>query len=301
MYFVFSMIIGVLVAVMIVVNGQLVSALGLYSSTAIIHFVGLVFIVFVYSFSNKSKRNAKRLPFYMYLGGMIGVFTIVFNNIAFGKISISAILALGLLGQSITSIIIDQFGLFNMPQSKFNKRKIVGFVFLLLGIFIMTSNQKSTNTVAVIVSLLTGLTIVLGRTINAQLAQETSMIKSTLFNYIVGFATSIIILLIVGRDEILFASFTLPSNWWVYTGGIIGVFTIMLLNITVSKVSSFYLTLLLFVGQVFSGIIVDIILSGVFSYNNLIGGILVAVGLSLNVIFDKLTEKENITVINATS
>lgn len=301
MYFLFSLITGVIIAVMIVVNGELGSSLGLYSSTAIIHFVGLIFITIIYTFSKKEPRKGKKLPFYIYLGGMIGVLTIVFNNIAFGKISVSAILALGLLGQSITSIIIDQYGLFNMPQVKFNKRKIIGLIFLLIGIFIMTSTQANANTGAVVVSLLTGLTIVLGRTINARLANATNVMTSTLFNYIVGFATSVVFLIIAGRGEAMFVILSLPSNWWIYTGGIIGVFAIMLLNITVGKISSFYLTLLLFVGQVFAGIIIDILLSGVFSANNLVGGLLVAIGLSLNVIFDRIANKEDLEVIKAVS
>ncbi len=113
------------------------------------------------------------------------------------------------------------------------------------------------------------------------------MMRSTVYNYIIGFSTSLIVLLIAGRGEAMFTAFTLPSNLWIYTGGILGVFTIMLLNITVTKISSFYMTLTLFIGQVFAGIIIDIVLSGSFSTNNLLGGILVALGLSLNVWFDK--------------
>lgn len=294
MYFLFSMIAGVLIALMIVVNGELASSFGLYSSTAIIHLVGLVFISIAYIFSKKPEPKSKKPPFYLYIGGMIGVFTIVFNNMAFGKISISAILALGLLGQSITSIIIDQFGLMKMPKVAFNKRKIIGLIFVLTGILMMVSINETKQISAIIVALLAGLTVVTSRTINARLANETSAMKSTLFNYIIGFASSIIILMFVGRGEAMFTDFALPTNPWIYTGGLIGVVTVMVLNLTVSKISSFYLTLLLFVGQVFTGIIIDIVLSGAFSTNNLIGGILVATGLSLNVIFDKMKDKEKL-------
>lgn len=235
------------------------------------------------------------------MGGMIGVFTIVFNNMAFGKISVSAILALGLLGQSITSIFADHFGIFKMPKIKFNKRKIIGVAFLIAGIFVMITIQEANQTVAILAAFLTGLAVVFSRTLNARLAQETNIITSTLLNYVIGLVTSLFFLATAGKGESILASFALPSDWWIYTGGVIGVFTIMLLNITVSKISSFYLTLLLFVGQVFAGIIIDIVLSGTFSVSNLIGGILVAIGLSLNILFDKLAEKENLTVIKVTS
>jgi len=295
------MIAGVLIAIMVVANGELGSSIGLYSSTSIIHLVGLIFIAIIFAFSKKPKRSAKGLPFYMYLGGMVGLFTVVFSNLAFGKISVSAILALGLLGQSIASIFVDQFGLFKMPKVKFSKRKIIGLAFLLVGILVMISVREAKQTTAIIVALLAGLAVVLSRTINARLAQETSILTSVLFNYIVGLATSLIFLAIAGQGEITFASFAPPSNYLIYTGGIIGVFIIMLLNVIVTKISAFYLTLLLFVGQVFSGMVIDIILSGAFSMSNLIGGILVALGLSLNVLFDKMVEKENLKAIKVTS
>lgn len=290
MHFLFSMITGILIAIMIVANGELASGFGIYSSTAIIHLVGLIFISIVYVLKKRPKQSAKKLPAYLYLGGLLGVGTIVFNNMAFGKISISAILALGLLGQSLAAIVIDQFGWFNMPKVAFRKRKLIGLSFVLLGILIMVTLGEAKETVAIIVALLTGLTVVLSRTINARLAQETSMMKSTLLNYIIGFIAAVIIMFIVSRGQPVFSGIVLPSKIWVYTGGIIGVFTVMILNITVTKISSFYLTLLLFVGQVFSGIVIDIILTNSFSINNLSGGIMVAVGLSLNVWLDKTCE-----------
>ena len=47
------------------------------------------------------------------------------------------------------------------------------------------------------------------------------------------------------------------------------------------------MTLLLFIGQIFSGIILDIILTHEFSQVNLIGGILVTIGLFIDVWIDK--------------
>lgn len=294
MYYLFSVVTGILVALMIVANGKLSDSIGVYSSTVIIHIVGLIFVSVIYLLDKKSQRQKRKLPFYLYLGGLLGVATVVFNTLAYSKISVSALLALGLLGQSIASIFFDQFGWFGMTKVPFKKRKLVGLSFVLIGIFIMISLHEAREITAITLSLLTGLTVVLSRTINARLAQETSMVKSTMFNYLVGLATAAIILLIAGRGEVLFVSFSLPTNVWVYTGGIIGVFTIVILNITVTKISSFYLTLLLFVGQVFAGVVVDMILSDSFSFHTLIGGLFVTAGLCLNVWFDKLSLQKHI-------
>lgn len=194
MYYLYSILIGILIATMIVVNGGLTSHYGVYAATAIIHFIGLIFVYVLLKIkhekvlSNKhswipwrqSKMEEdihnKKLPFYLYLGGALGMLTTVFNNVAFGKISVSAILALGLLGQSIVSLFIDQFGLFGMPKCSFPKKKLIGIFFVILGIMFMVSLYEVGMIIAIIVSLMAGVTIVVSRTINACLAQETSLL-----------------------------------------------------------------------------------------------------------------------------
>lgn len=138
MYYALSVLTGALISVMIVLNGGLSGVYGVFYSTVMIHVVGLIFVILW--MLKKRERFAwdKHLPFYYFLGGVIGVCTTAFNNIAFGKISVSAILALCLLGQSAASIAIDQFGLFQMPKVPFNKKKLIGAAFIVLGIVLMT-------------------------------------------------------------------------------------------------------------------------------------------------------------------
>ncbi|WP_202906312.1 DMT family transporter, partial [Clostridium botulinum] len=59
-------------------------------------------------------------------------------NLSFSKLGVSLTLALGLLGQSLSSIFIDHFGLLGMKVIKFEKKKCIGLLFIILGIFIMT-------------------------------------------------------------------------------------------------------------------------------------------------------------------
>lgn len=140
MYYLLSIICGSLIASMISVNGGLTDLYGTYTATVIIHFVGLIFIALYLKIKGESFLPKERLPLHYFLGGAIGVGTTVFNNISVGSLSISAILALSLLGQSITSIVIDHFGLMGMPVERFNKKKIFGLLFVLMGIVIIISS-----------------------------------------------------------------------------------------------------------------------------------------------------------------
>ena len=137
MYYLLSIIAGILTSSMITVNGNLTNFYGSYTASVIIHFIGLIGLTLYLIIKKQAFIPKERLPFYYFLGGAIGVGTTVFNNMAFGTLSVSAILALTLLGQSITSIIIDHFGLLGMPVERFNKKKLFGLSFVLIGIFII--------------------------------------------------------------------------------------------------------------------------------------------------------------------
>ena len=137
MYYLLSIIAGILTSSMITVNGNLTNFYGSYTASVIIHFIGLVAVIAVLLIRKAKFKNLRQLPLWMYSAGLIGIITVLFNNLTFTALGVSLTVALGLLGQSITSIIIDHFGLFGLPVSRFNTKKIVGFMIILFGIIIM--------------------------------------------------------------------------------------------------------------------------------------------------------------------
>jgi transporter family-2 protein len=291
MYHILSVLAGVLVALSVALNGELSSYYGLYSSSVLIHIVGLVCVCIIMTAKREKFFPLKRQPFHLYLGGAIGVVTVVFCNIAYGKISVSAILALSLFAQSITSLVFDRYGFWNMPKHAFSKSKLIGIAFVMLGIVLMLANSNMGALIPVILSLLTGVSVVVSRTINAALAKKTSVLTSSVFNYITGLTVSAVILLIAGRGETGVVNFTFSPNVWMYLGGAVGLCVVTFLNIAVHKISSFYMTLMLFAGQVFAGVVIDVVLTGSFSLSNLIGGFAITAGLAQNLWIDKRSAK----------
>jgi len=283
MFYALSLLTGVLISLMIAINGGLTGRYGIYSATAIIHVVGLALIIIIVLIK-REKFFPKRFPWYLYLGGAIGVLTTVFNNFSFGRISVSAILALGLLGQSISGLTIDRYGLFGMKKYPFTKEKLIGLTLIIGGIISMIT---SFEVIAVLVSFLAGVTIVLSRTLNAKIADLTSVRVSTFYNYFVGLFVALIALFLLGRNELAPTEAISLYNFYIYLGGAFGLAVVLLLNILVVKVSAFYLTLLIFVGQVFSGVLIDVIITQTISARNVLGGVLVAAGLCIDLIIDK--------------
>jgi len=283
MYYSLSLLSGFIIAVMILVNGILTQHYGVHLTTIIIHLTGLILISAVVLIK-RAKPFATRQGWYLYLGGAIGILTTIFNNVAFGRISVSALLALVLLGQSVASLAVDQFGWMEMIKHPFNRRRILGLLLTLAGIAVMIDRF---DTLAVAVSFLAGWTIVISRTLNARLGKLSSEIDSTFFNYFVGFIVSIPIFLILGLSQTNLPSLTVLPNPLIYTGGLMGVCLIWFCNVVVTRIPAFYLSLLMFIGQVLMGIIIDAVISRSFSLPIMLGGVLVAAGLCLDLFLVK--------------
>jgi len=132
-----SIFIGAIVSVMILFNGTLLNISGNFASSIIIHTVGLFSIVLLILLKKSKFKLQRKIPLYLYSAGAVGVFTVVFTNISFTELGVSITLAVGMLGQSIISILIDHFGWLGMKVIKFNRKKIIGLLIISLGIFIM--------------------------------------------------------------------------------------------------------------------------------------------------------------------
>ena len=284
MYYLLSLLTGILVAIMITVNGGLTTLYGVYSATVIIHVVGLLLIGGVILL-RKEKPFRKGLPWCLYIGGVVGVASTVSTNFAFGKISVSAILALSLFGSSIMSLLVDQFGLFKMRVHRFRPHQLPGLLLVVGGIVCLMIGSFSL--LPVLAVFFSGVLLVVSRSFNSRLAEQTSVYSSTFFNYVCGLCTAVPVFLLLGRGEPAVAHFALSPNWWIYLGGAIGVFTVFLTNVVVVKIPALYISLLMFVGQVFTGVLLDALLDGAFSLQNLIGGVFVALGMALNLLLER--------------
>ena len=80
MYNLLSLLTGVVIAVMIVINGQLTLIYGMVLSTVIIHIVGTIFSYLLCRVTKNAIKLDFKIPKWIYIGGAVGVLTTVFNN-----------------------------------------------------------------------------------------------------------------------------------------------------------------------------------------------------------------------------
>lgn len=291
MYSILSILIGCIIAGMVAVNGALTSQYGIFGATVIIHIVGSAFAFVALKLFGQKIKLHRGIPLWMYLGGVIGVFTTLFNNLAFGKISMTSIVALGLFGQTLLSLLTDWLGLFGLQKRPFASYKLIGLTFAAAGMGIMLDSTEQAALLAVIVSLLAGVTVALSRMVNAGLSGHIGAGQGALINHVTGLPVTVLILLLFGRSEPIFTNFALSPRLWLYTGGMLGFLVVMLFNVAVPNIPAINLTLLTFVGQVFTGVLIDLATTSSYSARTFYGGLLVAAGIFVNILLEYIRKR----------
>lgn len=137
MYRSLAFLCGVIVTTMNIFNNQLSTYCGVYLSTVIIHFVGLISFIIIIKLKNQKILFKNHLPIILYTGGMIGVLTVMFNIIAINSLGAALLTALGLLGQLVTSVILEDNGWLGSIQQKITFPKLISLAIIVMGIGVM--------------------------------------------------------------------------------------------------------------------------------------------------------------------
>ena len=186
MYSFITVLSGVVLALMVAVNGELSAQFGVWGSSLIVQTIGTVF-AFLLILAKREKLIIKtNISKWYYLTGVITASITVFQNAAFRHISMTSIIALGLVGQTIISLVIDQFGWFGMKKTAPSKSVLISLIFAVVGIGVMADGTISASLFAIILSLAAGVTIVLSRIFNAKIAECTSILQGSFISYFLG-------------------------------------------------------------------------------------------------------------------
>jgi len=278
------LITGALIALMVSVNGGLTASFGVFPAAAIIHAVGTAFALALCFWRKKTPPVPRGLPAWLFLGGIIGVATTACNNFAFGRISTTSLVALGLLGQSAASLAADRYGLFGLPKRPAQKAALPGIAVSFAGMALMLGGGDSLP--AALLSFAAGVCIVLSRTVNARLAGRVGALRGSLINHLTGLPVTLALALALPGGGTGGA-----ARPWDYLGGVLGVCVVMLLNVTVPRVAAWRLTALNFLGQLLTGAALDLAAGRGLGDASFRGGAVIAFGMLLSFAMERAAQK----------
>ena len=142
----------------------------------------------------------------------------------------------------------------------------------------------------ILLAIFGGVLTTLSMIVSSTLGKKIGLIQSTVVHYIGGLIGGIFILIGMGSTSAPSIIDMSRMPLYIFLGGIIGVVVVYTSNIIIPKIPVVYSTLLMFSGQMLCAIIIDTIVMGDFSWQKLLGAIVVIVGIFYN---SKVDSKEN--------
>lgn len=131
---------GVAMAVQGSLNSALGKVIGLLEATLVVHFtaaLAVAVMLFALGLGDGSWERLGEAPWYVYLGGLVGV-AITYGVVAsIPKVGVAAATTAIIIGQVTMAMLVDQFGLFGLPKVGFDWWKALGLVLLAGGAWLM--------------------------------------------------------------------------------------------------------------------------------------------------------------------
>lgn len=127
---------GILMAVQGALNSGLSKVIGLLETTFVVHITGTILIMLLLFAMKMGKGNLAAFgdaPWYVYLGGAIGVGIIYLVAASIPKVGAANATTAIIVGQVLTAIIIDHFGMFGLAQISYGWHQILGLILLAIG------------------------------------------------------------------------------------------------------------------------------------------------------------------------
>jgi len=268
---------GVLIALMITVNSRFAAALGNLPSSLLVHLTGLALVSLILLIRREEKTGIT-VPFYLRLGGFVGVSLVLFNNICFLALGASLTISLGIVGQTLGGQIVDATGFLGMKKHPFLPAKLPGWALVLAGALLMTGGSPG-NWPYMVLAFVTGALVMLASVLNAQLGRRMGLFRATRINYIAGLITVGVLLLIFQTSLDSYRNLPEVPLLIILGGGTLGVLVTTGMNFVIPRIPAVYSTILIFLGQVSAGLLIDIAMTRSVSWPKTAGAAIILLGL----------------------
>lgn len=131
-----ALVAGITMALQGAINTSLSDKIGLWEATFIVHSLAtvvMILILFVLKLGKGGFSQIGKVPWYLYLGGLLGVLITYTVVVSIPKLGVAVATTAIIVGQVSTACLIDHLGLFGLEQVIFSWTKIVGIILLAVG------------------------------------------------------------------------------------------------------------------------------------------------------------------------
>lgn len=267
------MLVGVLTSIQAQLNGALGAAVGDGFVAGVISFGSGFVILLVLTVLLPSGRSgvarlgrglrARRIPFWMLIGGLAGAFTVVSQSVAVAVIGVATFTVGVVAGQTVNGVFLDRVGYGPGGVVAVTIGRLVGGG-LAVAAVVVTLVGEGIGTIPIwmlVLPFVAGAGIAWQQATNGRLRHE---VESPLTATLVNFAGGTLALLVAAGIHIAVvgAPRSLPTAPWVYLGGAVGVVYIFLSAALVRHTGVLQLGLGSVVGLLVTSLVIDAIWPG---------------------------------------
>jgi transporter family-2 protein len=141
----------------------------------------------------------------------------------------------------------------------------------------------------IVAAFLAGVARTLARTFNARLSSATGVMAGALWNHLIGTACAALAFLAWGAE--VSGLMGLEVEPWAYLGGALGLVFVALSNLVAPRMSAFAMSVMAFLGQLGTGLLLDLLLGRELSPAKMLGAALVGAGLGLHGAGSRITRE----------
>lgn len=135
-----TMGIGLAMAIQTSLNTQLRSAVGSTLNAALISFIVgscvLAILVLLQSTAKPSFTQLQQIPWYLYLGGCLGVYAISISIYTAPQLGLLTFTGLVIFGQVLSSMFIDHFAWFGLNKTPISLTRLLGAIAIFIGVLL---------------------------------------------------------------------------------------------------------------------------------------------------------------------
>ena len=254
------------------INGELGVRLENGYAAALVSFGGgLILLIAVAALLPRSRRGFVKLvqalrsgeiPWWHLVAGVIGGWFVIAQGLTIGVLGVAAFTVGTVAGQTISALVVDRIGFGVLPARRVTLHRLAGAFIATVAVsltVLVGTGQIGAEMWLVVLPFVGGSLQPLQQAILGNMQRRTGdAVTPSLANFTLG--TAVIALAVTVAFVCGMGIRQLPTEWWLYSGGLIGAVFIAVAAVVVQKLGTLLMSLLLISGQVIAALVIDLVL-----------------------------------------
>lgn len=136
-YFIFLILAGIFQGFMVSLNGQLGNYYSLFGVCFFVHVIAAILLYLYIKLKEKKPITFSGVPKYVFAVGFMGVALVSTSSWCILHIGATALLSLSVIGQMISSAMVDHYGWFNAVKKPFQLKQLPCYLLVVAGVLIV--------------------------------------------------------------------------------------------------------------------------------------------------------------------